>query len=249
MKIVDPSELVKGFRRVDLAVADAVLLRGVLDDVRRVRARLDAVEVAVAARLGQTSLAPERDVASGAQRASRHGSRVMTRAATLANAPALSGALEAGSLGGDHVDVYAKVLATLDGPVKSGVAEAAKALIETAAVSGSTPQESAAVLHAAAEKIAADAGMGRLERQRKASRLRTWTDRVTGMCRLSGAFDPESGVLLHGRLEAAMAAMFALKTPSTAPSDPGEKQDHLCRRRRTTRSPSWATRRSIGGFR
>jgi hypothetical protein len=47
------------------------------------------------------------------------------------------------------------------------------------------------------------------------------------MWHLSGAFDPEFGVVLRGRLEAAMAAMFAEKTPSTTPSDPGEKQDHL----------------------
>ncbi len=69
--------------------------------------------------------------------------------------------------------------------------------------------------------------MARLERQRRAARLRTWMNKTTGMWHLSGAFDPESGVVLHGRLEAAMAAMFAARTPSTTPSDPGEKQDHL----------------------
>ncbi len=227
MEIVDPEELISGFRRVDLRGASSLELRGVLDDIRIVRARFDLVEAAVAYRLIGVTGTPERDVAQGAQRSNRHGARVVARASTLAAQPALSAALDKGALGGEHVDAFAKVLATLDGPVKSGLTEAAPELIEAAASSGSTPEEFAASLTATAEKIAADGGTGRFERQRRATRLRTWTDRATGMFRLSGAFDPESGALLHGRFEAAMAAMFATKTPSTAPSDPGEKQDHL----------------------
>jgi hypothetical protein len=227
MKIVDPLELMKGFRRVDLSTAQPAHLRRVLDDLRCVRARLDRVEAAVAAKLKETSATPERDVAKGAQRANRHGSNVLKRAATLGETPSLDDALQDGALSGEHVDVYGKVLGTLDGEVKAGLAEAAPALIKAAANSGSTPDEFAATLNAAAEKIAADGGMARLQQQRRATRLRTWTNKATGMWHLSGAFDPESGVVLHGRLEAAMAAMFATKTPSTAPSDPGEKQDHL----------------------
>jgi Domain of unknown function (DUF222) len=227
MKIVEPLELVKGFRRVDLSTAQPSELLGVLDDLRCLRARLDHVEAAVAAKLKDTSATPERDVAKGAQRANRHGNNVLKRAATLGETPSLDDALQEGSLGGEHVDIYAKVLGSLDGGVKAGLAEAAPALIKAAADSGSTPDEFAATLNAAAEKIASDGGIARLEQQRRATRLRTWTSKATGMWHLSGAFDPESGVVLHGRLEAAMAAMFAAKTPSTSPSDPGEKQDHL----------------------
>ena len=111
--------------------------------------------------------------------------------------------------------------------MKASFRESAPELIRAAAASGSTPEEFAASLHSAAERIAADGGMGRFERQRRATRLRTWTDRATGMWRLSGSFDPESGARMHGRIEAAMAAMFASKTPSTTPTEPGEKQDHL----------------------
>ena len=227
MKIVDPNELIRGFRRVDLSLAEPAELRGVLDDLRRVRARFDLVEIAVAARLKATSATPESDISKSAQRASRHGSQVLNRASTLGEMPSLEQALKNGSLGGDHIDVYAKVLGSLDGPVKTGLADAAPALVEAAAASRSTPEEFAASLHTAAEQIAADGGVSRLERQRRATRLRTWTNKTTGMWHLSGVFDPESGVVLHGRLEAAMAAMFAVKTPSTTPSDPSEKQDHL----------------------
>jgi Domain of unknown function (DUF222) len=227
MKIVDPLELMRGFRRVDLSTTQPSELLGVLDDLRCVRARLDRVEAAVAAKLKETSATPERDVAKGAQRANRHGNNVVKRATTLGETPSLDDALEAGALGGDHVDIYAKVLGSLDGETKTGLLEALPTLIKTAADSGSTPDEFAASLNAAAAKIAADGGIARLEQQRRAVRLRTWTNKATGMWHLSCAFDPESGVVLHGRLEAAMAAMFATKTPSTAPSDAGEKQDYL----------------------
>ena len=227
MEVVDPTELISGFRRVNLSAATPVQLRNVLDDIRRVRARLDGVEADIARRLRTTSPTPERDIAASAQRSNRHGAKVLARAATLADMPTLGAALENGTLSGDHVDVFAKVLATLDGDVKTGMTDAAPQLIETAAASGSTPEEFAASLHTTAERIAADGGMSRFERQRRASRLRTWTDRATGMWRLSGTFDPETGARIHGRLEAAMAAMFVAKTPSTTPTDAGEKQDHL----------------------
>ncbi len=227
MEVIDPVEIMKGFRRVDLRAARADELRGALDGIRCVRARLDRIEAEVARRLETVTGTPERDVAKGAQRSNRHGAKVVARTAALANTPELSDALEAGDLGGDHVDVFAKILGTLDGPVKAQLAGAAPELIEQAATSGSTPEEFAASLNAAAEQITADGGMSRLERQRRATRLRTWTDRATGMWWLSGTFDPVSGVQIHGRLEAAMAAMFATKTPSTAPTDAGEEQDHL----------------------
>ena len=226
MEVIDPSEIMKGFRRVDLSTARADELRGALDDIRCVRARLDRVEAEVARRLETVTGTPERDVAKGARRSNRHGAKVVARAAALTATPELSDALDAGDLGGEHVDAFTKVLGALDGPVKLRLAEAAPDLIEQAS-SFSTPEEFAASLNMAAEQIAADGGTSRLERQRRATRLRTWTDRATGMWRLSGTFDPESGVKVHGRLEATMAAMFATKTPSTAPTDAGEKQDHL----------------------
>ena len=227
MEVVEPTELMRGLRRVDLSSASTVELRRVLDAIRCVRARFDLVEAEVARRLQSASATPERDIAKSAQRSNRHGSKVIARAAALAESAPLTDALESGQLDGGHVDVFAKVLGSLEGSVKAGFEEAAPGLIEAAAASGSTPEEFAGSLHAAAEQIASDGGMTRFERQRRATRLRTWTDRATGMWRLSGAFDPESGARMHGRLEAAMAAMFAVKAPSTTPTDPGEKQDHL----------------------
>ena len=216
-----------GFSRVELDHASRVELCGVLAAVRCVRARLDLVEAETARRLKTLSASAEQDIAQALQRSTRHANKVLARAGALETTPAFGAALAAGTLGGDHVDAYVKVLGSLDPLRKVGFAQAVPALIAAAALLGSKPEEFASSLHAAAERLASDGGIGRLERQRRATRLRSWTDRATGMWHLSGAFDPESGARLHGRLQAAMFAMFTAKSPVTAPTDPVEKQDHL----------------------
>lgn len=47
------------------------------------------------------------------------------------------------------------------------------------------------------------------------------------MLRLSGRLDPMSGLLLHNHIQAMIAALFAERVPSTCPTDPSDKQDHL----------------------
>jgi hypothetical protein len=68
--------------------------------------------------------------------------------------------------------------------------------------------------------------LDRLERQRRDTTLRTWTD-GEGMICLSGRFDPVTGRTLIGRLDAAVEALFAEQTPDTCPTDPIAKQRHL----------------------
>ncbi len=80
----------------------------------------------------------------------------MARAEAIKSIPSLGDALSSGELGGEHVDAFGKVLSSLDGPVKEGLTEAASAIVASAAASGSTPDELAAILNAAAQKIAAD---------------------------------------------------------------------------------------------
>jgi hypothetical protein len=77
---------------------------------------------------------------------------------------------------------------------------------------------SAGVWPSAATYLPADDGMAKLERQKRATRLRTWTDRDTGMWCLRGEFDPEAGLLLDRKLQAMVDSLFHDKTPETAPT-------------------------------
>ena len=68
--------------------------------------------------------------------------------------------------------------------------------------------------------------MARLERQRRACRVRSWVDR-DGMWRFHGQFDPETGLKLHQRLVATTEKLFAQTVPADAPDDPVERQGFL----------------------
>jgi hypothetical protein len=69
-------------------------------------------------------------------------------------------------------------------------------------------------------------GMDQLERQRRATSLRSWVD-VDGMWNLRGRFDPLTAVQFDARLAESVEALFATAVPDTCPSDPVAKQDHL----------------------
>ncbi len=77
-----------------------------------------------------------------------------------------------------------------------------------------------------ARRLQAADGMDTLERQRRATSLRTWVD-LEGMWNLKARFDPLTGVRLDARLRESLEALFATSTPDTCPTDPGAKQDHL----------------------
>lgn len=69
-------------------------------------------------------------------------------------------------------------------------------------------------------------GLERLERQRRATRVRTWTE-GEGMVCLTGRFGPVTGRRIVDKLDVATQALFAEATPDTCPIDPVEKQQHL----------------------
>jgi len=77
-----------------------------------------------------------------------------------------------------------------------------------------------------ARRLQAADGLDTLDRQRRATSLRTWVD-LEGMWNIKGRFDPLTGVRLDARIRESLEALFATSTPDTCPTDPGAKQDHL----------------------
>jgi Domain of unknown function (DUF222) len=227
MEVLDPIELVKGLKRVEIRSAARVELMGALESLRRVRSRTDAAEVALSRRLQEITPLADRDVAAAARRSQRHADRVRERARITDQLPVLGELLTAGELSGEHIDAVSKALKVAPETIRGELAEVANEVVAQAAGSGLTPEELAERLASEAKRLEADDGVARLERQRRATRVRTWTDKGDGMFRISGWFDPLSGAVLHGRFQAAIAAMFADGIPESAPDDPGERQDYL----------------------
>ncbi len=212
---------------LDFGGHDKVGVLSFLSQLQRWRGMFDAAEINAARRLHELSVTAPADLSVATHRHGRSGNTVFERTATLAGVGSLAEPLRAGDIHGAHIDAVTKVLRTVRPEHASEFGEALPNLVGDAVAAKVTPDELARMLDRAARGIENDSGISRFEQQRRETVLRTWTDTRNGMLRISGSFDPLSGALLNGRLNAAMAALFAERTPSTCPTDPGLKQDHL----------------------
>ncbi len=149
---------------------------------------------------------------------------MLERAGTLGAVPALADALDDGSVTPAHVDAVTKVAKGLDGVARDKLLQRADRLVAVA-THGSV-SDFRKRLEREAESLRADDGSERFERQKKAARLRRWTD-ADGMWCLSGKFDPLTGVRLNARLQAEIEAAFAESVPDGCPTDPQAKNEFL----------------------
>ena len=228
--VVSVCGLVESIAAVDLPRADQQVIERVLTDVRRVRGWLDSIEVASARRLSELasespSLFPERMVADAARVSLGEASKGFDRAKTTSAIPELGVVLEQGAASGAHVDVLTRALRELNSEQRERLAERGQVLALAAAEL--SRDEFARVVRGEVRRIYADDGIERLQRQRRATSLRTWVDRESGMWCLRGEFDPETGAILDGRLRNTMEALFRDTVPDSCPSDPLLKQHHL----------------------
>jgi Domain of unknown function (DUF222) len=214
----------------DLAIADRQAVTCVLSHAASLRRWLDGVEVACARRLAELaattpSLSPEHDIAAATRRGIRHSNAIGARARTTSKVPELGDALADGDVSGEHVDAMTAAMNGLPAAHRDELASRGQRL--ALAASNTTPEEFRKILDNEARSIEADDGVERLKRQKRQVRLRTWTDRNSGMIRLSGEFDPETGMKLINRLEAALESLFHAPPPEGCPEDPLEKQAFL----------------------
>jgi hypothetical protein len=225
MLLADVHELVEAVGGLDPACRDRGVLAEMVAASARLRAWLDGRDVALAAQMEQVASYPEKVMADAARTTLKDAERTVERVRTTRVLPQLGDALTEGVVSGAHVDVAGRTLAQLEPRQRDRLIDRADWLVGLAR--GSTPEEFRSTLATEVRRIQADDGMARLERQRRAARLRTWVDRRDGMWCLSGRFDPETGARLHGKLQVALGELFAERTPPGCPTDPGDKQDHL----------------------
>ena len=150
-------------------------------------------------------------------------SKETDRAATLGAASAMAEALSDGAITSAHVDALTRAARNLD---SSGT----DTLLADSSLAEYASRQSVAEFDAhvkrRAKALDRSDGEKRLDRQRRATRLRSWTD-VDGMWNLRGCFDPELGKDLAKRLASGQAATFVAELPATAPADPIERSQHL----------------------
>ncbi|PIE32504.1 MAG: HNH endonuclease [Ilumatobacter coccineus] len=205
--------------------ADRVQLTRGFVDITKVRSWLAAAEAEFATRMSRLSPTPEHDIADATRGSTRDVTTIRHRATTLGNVQPLADALSDGAVTTGHIDVVTRVSKQLDtDQERSRLFEKASQLTKVAEVS--SVEAFHRRLKREAQRIQADDGMDRLERQQRNTRLRTWVD-ADGMWRFDGRFDPVTGVKLDNRLSAAVNTLFAESVPKTCPSDSVNKQHHL----------------------
>jgi hypothetical protein len=146
------------------------------------------------------------------------------RADTLDAAIAMADALSDGAITPGHVDALTRAARNLDDAATASLFGDDESL--AAAAANRSIADFDAFVKRKAKQLAQTDGEDRLERQRRATRLRTWTD-DDGMWNLKGQFDPDLGKDLARRIAAATRSKFAEATPSTAPADAFERKQHL----------------------
>jgi hypothetical protein len=210
-------------------VADVEACRRGLTDVRSARGILDAHEVQLLARLDELTvdepaIFPEAELATAAKSSLNNAVKVRNRKDTCERVPELAAALADGATTGDRVDVLANATKGMTATELGRVAEHGPQLAAMAATG--TPRQYRETVERIVGAARDDDGLGRLARQRKASRLRWWSDSF-GMWNLAGRFDPVRGEELEGRLRNTVETLFHDKTPDDAPADPLDRLEFL----------------------
>ena len=217
--------LIDAIGAVDDDCGDRDALSAAVGDVSRLMAWCQGQQIRLTRLISDLVAFPEQALAGSAHIGLPGASRLLDRAATAGTAPLLGSAVLDGKVSGEHIDALTRTLRSVEPDVRGELLARADTLVDVAAAS--TPEEFSRRLRLEARLLETDDGMTRYERQRRAARLRSWTDRETGMWCLSARFDPLTGATLSQALDGQLARLFAEAVPDTCPSDPLEKQDHL----------------------
>jgi hypothetical protein len=204
--------------------ADAAAVQAALVAAREIVGWVEARKGVLVGRLDVVSSFPESAIAAADRCSVGAASKTKARSATLAATPSLADALGDGAITAGHIDAVTRTSKQLDADQRDELLAAADEL--AAVATAATVDEFRRRLELEARRLQRNDGMDRLDRQRRATSLRTWVD-GEGMWNLKGRFDPVTGVKLAATLDTTVETLFAEATPDTAPADPFLKQDHL----------------------
>ena len=214
---------------LDVTLLDRPGVQAALSSLAVVRGWHDGLHVRLTRRLGELaeespSIFPEADIAAAAKSSRRSAARASKRAQALDAVPQLESAMTAGQCSSDHADALARTLDRLEPALRDELAADGDRL--TAIATSSTPEAFGSALKREVARLDPGEANERLARQRRAARFRSWTDRETGMVCFRGELDPETGLKVISRIDAAVEGLFHAAVPEDCPTGDG-KQDFL----------------------
>ena len=208
---------------------DEATIRTALQQVCTLQQWVDNCKVALTRKLQVLAtttprIQPQQVLASAANISRIDAFREVSRAKTLGAFPQLEQAFEQGRIGSAHIDAVARATHQLTEDEKAKLASRSDWLNNVA--THATPDNFARAVKSEVERIHADGGVTRLERQRRDASLRHWIDRESGMFHIAGRLDPENGLRVIGKLDNTVERLFHAALPDTCPTD-DRKHGHL----------------------
>lgn len=216
----------------DAKIADLGLdgVRRGLEHVASVQRHIDAVRIRLNSRLRALSesspaVMPEQVIVAATSASRPDARRDMQRVRTLDDFPRLRDAVLAGDVSANHLDVVTRAVRHLDDDAKSILVDDEARLVGIAR--HASPDSFSRAVQQAALRAEQQSGIDTSERQRRRTWMRHWVDNDTGMVRLHGEFDPESGLRLVGRLQRAVQTIFNSGHVQSPTGDSADKPAHL----------------------
>jgi hypothetical protein len=207
---------------VEIGEVDEATVVSVLRELAVMRRLVDAAEITCLLRLDELTVAdpglsPEHLAAAATRRSVAAATAAGERARSAIDLPAFRLRLANGEISGEHLDAFARALRSLEPHHRDELLRQQDALAAEAA--SITVQQFAALLRTHVRRIEDDDGRRRLERQRRQTGVRTWTDR-DGMWNLAGRYDAATGMILAQLLQRQTERHLHAPRPADAPSDP-----------------------------
>jgi hypothetical protein len=209
--------------RADVS-ATAASLTSAMRSVTELRSFLAAADADLAIRLRAVSSFPEPEIAEVSRESLSAASKLIERGETLAVVAGLADALDNARVTAGHVDAVTRGAKALEPEQREALFSRVEGMVDEAA--GVSVAEFARWVRREADQVRSDDGMAKLERQRRATSMSSWTD-DEGMWNVRGRFDPVTALSVSAVLERAVETLFAEAVPESCPSDPLEKQKHL----------------------
>jgi hypothetical protein len=202
--------VVEQLEQLDADVLDAGGIAAALRNLNRVKGFVAHVEHALARRADELAAAgsgaPATEILGAATHCSRQAAeKLARRAAVLDELPAVAAQLGKGRIGTEHADALAQAARRLDDGDRQSLHSLDDELARTAAAT--TPGQFRRHLERLCDHLAADQGVERAERQRRATTLSKGINDETGMYWLRAEFHPEAGARLFRAIDAETAAM------------------------------------------
>ncbi len=187
---------------------------GVLSATKRIRSKLDALEVRAHRRLRELEASGSAEpaaaaVAGAAGGDGRHGRSVSERDSLCFDAPNVEDALNEGMLSGAHVDAMNAATRHLPQEVRAEFLAHTDQLTErvTRLSLDGFRRECRQLARGLLAQSRRGGDTDELERQRTASKVTQWTDRATGMCSTLIEVDPIRNAMMGSAVRAEIARL------------------------------------------